>query len=266
MLIVAFLAGALWMAREMKSRGRDPRLVVDFVLWMLIGSVIGARLAHVLLDWSAYRPDPLAAFRVWEGGLSFHGGLTGAVAAAALFARVHKTAVLELFDIATPSIPLGYAFARVGCFLSGCCRGIPASANWPLKFRFVEDPQTPWILTVPSHPAQLYASAASLVIFAAILWLKPRFRKPGQLFLSYVVLYSFVRFFMEFIRDPSTTIPIAGWPLTVAQVAGTALAVLATIIILLMERRPTEDEAQPDAVALERASPGPAGRKRRVHR
>jgi phosphatidylglycerol:prolipoprotein diacylglycerol transferase len=270
MLIVAFAAGAFWMWREVRRQGMDPLLVVDFVLWMLIGSVVGARVVHVILDWGAYRHDPLDVLKVWTGGLSFHGGLAGAIVAAIIFARVRRMPTLELFDLATPSIPLGYAFARIGCFLSGCCRGIPASPSWPLKFRFVVDPHTPDILTVPSHPAQLYSSAASLVVFALLLWMRPRLHRPGQLFFAYVVLYSFQRFCLEFVRASETEIILGHFPLTLAQIAGIVFAVGGAAVVVMMERaRLAESRKAAAAEPASSAKPEPAQaapRKRRVHR
>lgn len=221
MLLFAFVTGVLWAIREAKLRALAPERMVDAGLAALIGGLVGARILYIILDpYLSWRDLPF----VWHGGLSFHGGLVGGILAVALYAAVVRVSPLLVLDTGAPSLALGYAVARIGCFLNGCCYGSPTHLPWAVRFR---DPTT-GALTPPSHPAQLYASLGSLIVFAILLALRSRARINGQLFVAYLGLYGIVRFMVEIFRNGYTA-QIAVGPLTQAQVASVALVVIAVI-------------------------------------
>jgi phosphatidylglycerol:prolipoprotein diacylglycerol transferase len=234
MIIVGF-GLALWRATRV-SRRREiaPERVMDAALVGLVAGIVGARVLFLLLE------VPLAGWgvfaqvhRIWEGGLSFHGGLAAAVAAVAIYTRAKKIRFLSMADLMAPSLAIGYAFARIGCFLNGCCYGFETHLPWAV--RFYDPAFHQW--TNPSHPAQLYAFAANLAIFGILTRIERLNRPPGFTFFSYLVLYSVYRFGIEFVREGATAfIWFAG--LTHAQVASLVVIVVFGLTLAMLNRKP----------------------------
>jgi len=219
MLVLAFAVGIWWAMREARLRGLPAERMVDAGLAALIGGLVGARILYIALDsYLGWRDLPF----IWRGGLSFHGGLIGGIITVALYALLARVNPALIFDTGAPSMALGYAIARIGCFLNGCCYGGPTNLPWGVRFR---DPTTAE-LTPPSHPAQLYATIGGLVVFAILLRLRPRARVHGQLFIAYLGLYGVIRFVVEFFRKGYTSGPALPGPFTAAQVASIGLVVL----------------------------------------
>ncbi|MBI2842595.1 MAG: prolipoprotein diacylglyceryl transferase [Armatimonadetes bacterium] len=240
MIIVGFLLG-LWRAtRAARRAGIAPERVMDACVIALLSGIAGARALFLLLEvpeagWGVFAQ----VHRIWEGGLSFHGGLVAAVGAVAIYTRAKRIPFLSIADLLAPSLAIGYAFARIGCFLNGCCYGQPTDLPWAVSFF---DPVIhAW--TDPSHPAQLYAFAASLAIFGILTRVERLSRPTGFVFFSYVVLYSVYRFGVEFIRKGVTAdVWLAG--LTEAQVASLAAIVVFGVILLALNRRPAGAETR----------------------
>jgi phosphatidylglycerol:prolipoprotein diacylglycerol transferase len=219
MLVLAFAIGIWWATREARLRGLPAERMVDAGLAALIGGLVGARTLYIALDpYLGWRDLPF----IWRGGLSFHGGLIGGITTVALYALVARISPGLIFDTGAPSMALGYAVARIGCFLNGCCYGCPTTLPWAARFR---DPTT-GALTPPSHPAQLYAALGGLIAFALLLRLRPRARIHGQLFIAYLGLYGLVRFVVEFFRKGYTSGPALPGPFTAAQIASIGLMIL----------------------------------------
>lgn len=232
MLIVAFAAGAFYIIRWGNRAVLQPADVVDMALYCLIGAVLGSRIIFVALDWHTYASQPTHILNVWEGGLSFHGGLLGALVATGLFAWRRGKQYLRLLDEAAPGIALGYAFARVGCFLNGCCHGHPTNLPWGMIFPHGE------IKDVPVHPTQLYSIVATLLILAALVLLKRWLLRPGQIFASYLSLYSVSRFVMELTRAGATGKYLGGGHgLTVGQFASILIFLLGLIYVVVSQAR-----------------------------
>ncbi len=275
MLMLAFVVGILWALREGRRRGITSDVIIDCSLWVLLSSVFCARLLFIALDWQNYAGNWREWYRLWEGGLSFHGGLFGAALATAIFARRRGIRLGLLADVLTPSIPLGYAIARVGCFLNGCCHGGPTDLPW--GHQFLARPALPGHeLTPASHPTQIYASLASLLVLGVVLLLRGRTRVPGQLVWTYLALYGLQRFIIEFWRAgaSATALPLLG-SLTEAQVASIPLTIGAAAIVIYLDRRPppapedAEDQAAPadrEAKPAPEQQPAAQPRRRRTHR
>ncbi|MFQ5810372.1 MAG: prolipoprotein diacylglyceryl transferase [Armatimonadota bacterium] len=268
MLTVGFVAGILWMRREGRQKGMGTDAVLDFALWTLLSSVLCARALFVLLNWSEFAASPRDIVWLWRGGLSFHGGVLGAIGAGSIFAVRRKIPFGTLSDAAAPAIPLGYAFARIGCFMNGCCQGSPTDLPW----RYPQAPATDayGVLIHPSHPAQIYDSLMSLAVFGLILLLKPHFRARGQLFAAYVAIYSLERYIIEFWRAGSSAAPFAPLaPLTQAQVASVVVGVVAAAFLLVEEWARLNRAAEPSANEpsdAEAEEPEVPSRPKKVHR
>ena len=222
-LAAAFAVGTVIAAARAKREGIPAQHVLDLSLWIVLGSLAGARILYILLDFDYYAANPPAVLGIGEGGLmglSLHGGVLGALAVGALFTRRRKLPFFKLADIVAPSVALGTAIARIGCFLNGCCYGIETNLAWGTFTRYEPGLR---------HPTQIYEMALDLGLFA-FLWHKSgRVPYPGVLFALYVAGYSIVRFVVEYWRvaervSPSLTVAQAGSFVGIAFALGFALA------------------------------------------
>ncbi|OQA02332.1 MAG: Prolipoprotein diacylglyceryl transferase [Planctomycetes bacterium ADurb.Bin412] len=134
MMVLGFLAALLLARWRCKKQGENPAPIADFGLIALLAGVIGARLFHVFHNWSYYRDYPREIFAIWSGGLEFLGGVILAAAAMVIYFRRKKLPLRTYLDILAPSLMLGLAFGRMGCFLNGCCFGAPTTVPWAITF------------------------------------------------------------------------------------------------------------------------------------
>jgi len=195
----------LWLASlrvrqpQFAQAGWTRREVEDMLFWGVLGVVIGGRLGYVLFYKPGYyAANPLEVVMVWKGGMSFHGGLLGVIAALALYARQRNWAFFEVMDLIAPCVPPGLASGRVGNFINGELWGRAA------------DPSLPWAMVFPQsgsaiarHPSQLYQFALEGVLLFVLLWLYAR--RPRALGLvsgAFLVGYGSLRFVAEFFREP----------------------------------------------------------------
>jgi phosphatidylglycerol:prolipoprotein diacylglycerol transferase len=229
MYVLGFVA-AWWLARR---RAADPRStwkvvdVDDLIFFAAIGVIAGGRLGWILIyGFDVLREDPLAIVRVWEGGMSFHGGLAGVMAAVALFARRRGRRIADVFDFTAPLPAIGLFAGRIGNFINGELWGKPTDLPWGMR-----------VNGQALHPSQLYEAALEgLVLFAILWWFtsKPRARlAPAGLFL---ILYAVFRIAVEFVRVPDAHLDYLafGW-LTMGQLL--SLPVLAVGLAMLVWSR-----------------------------
>lgn len=184
------------------------------------------------------RADCLAWAKFWAGGLTYYGGFIGATAAAVVLLRRDRFPFWKAADMAGFAVPMGLAFGRMGCLLAGCCFGAPSAAPWALSF----PPRSPaseeqakehllesarmW--SHPVHPTQIYEAAASLGIAAfLLLWLLPRKRYDGQLFVGFLVLYAVARFLVEILRRDARGGAVG---LSTSQLIGLGLVAAAVVV------------------------------------
>lgn len=235
MLVIGFGLGLARMARVARSRGIEPDRVYDLGLVCLLSGVIGARAVYILINpetekWSEF-------IQVWNGGLSFHGGVILALICGWLYTKRAKIPFMVAADLAAPSIAIGYAITRIGCFMNGCCYGAPTSLPWGVSF------QEHGLSTPPSHPTQLYAAAASFLIFLLLTRLEKQHRATGFVFVSYLGLYSIYRFLIEFLRAGYSA-KVMALGLTEAQVASVVVIVICAVILATVYRRQTSEKCQ----------------------
>jgi phosphatidylglycerol:prolipoprotein diacylglycerol transferase len=233
LLMVGFLSAILLSRRQARRMGLSADLPLDLGVWVLVAAVVSARAMFVALNWDYYSPRLPEVVYIWrQSGLSFHGGLLGGVLAGLLFSWRRQLSFWTIADMVSPGIALGYAIARVGCLLNGCCYGVPTELAWGMRFPLYPDSQ---ITTDPSHPTQIYAALGSLVILAVLLWARSRLTVPGQLFLLYLMLYSVVRSAIEVLRSgPTAKIAIGG--VTQAQVASAIIFIAGLLAFIWLGR------------------------------
>ncbi|WP_240374428.1 prolipoprotein diacylglyceryl transferase [Bacillus piscicola] len=230
---VGALLGFLIANREAQKRGMPKDIFADLLIFAIPISIICARLYYVIFRWEYYGQHPGDIIAIWEGGLAIHGGLIGAVLTAIIFARKKGVSFWKLADIAAPSIILGQAIGRWGNFMNQEAHGGPVTRE------FLENLQLPdfiinqmFIEGTYYHPTFLYESIWNLLGFVLLILLRRINLRRGELFLSYVIWYSFGRFFIEGMRTDSLMI---GDVLRTAQVISLVLIIGA--IILWVYRR-----------------------------
>ncbi|MEW5248340.1 prolipoprotein diacylglyceryl transferase [Microbulbifer discodermiae] len=211
LMYLAGFAAAWWLALRRARKPWSPVIkseVEDLILYCAIGVVVGGRLGYMFFyNFPQLVADPLALGRVWEGGMSFHGGLIGVMLATVLYARRIGTTFADLIDFVAPLVPIGLGLGRMGNFIGQELWGRETTVPWGMVF-----PRDPDLLV--RHPSQLYqAFLEGLVLFAVLWWFssKPRPRLAvGGLF---VLLYGIFRFAVEFVREPDRLIgfDLFGW-------------------------------------------------------
>ena len=185
------------LARERKlGMGRDD--VLNYVTYLLAGIIIGGRLGYILFyNLKYYLNNPLEVFAVWLGGMSFHGGLIGAVTAAYIFCRKYRIDFWKIADITVIPVAIGLFLGRIGNFINGELYGRITDVPWAVKFKGAE---------CYRHPSQLYEALKNAFIFSALWALKDKKMPPGFLFWLFVAMYGTLRFIIEFSRQPDAHI------------------------------------------------------------
>lgn len=201
-LALAFLSAILITVRLAERDGLPRERIYDLSLWMLLAALIGSKVLLFFVE-SDYREDPLQLLSLdfLRSGGVFYGGLLGAMLVGYILMKRYKLPWWKTADACAPGIAIGNFFGRQGCFAAGCCWGKPTSLPWGVKFSQLGHEITGVPTDVPLHPTQLYESFAMLIAFFFLLWLHKRKRFSGQVILAYALIYSIIRFAVEFVRD-----------------------------------------------------------------
>lgn len=210
---LAFVVGMIWVNRESRIMGEDPKKAMDLAFYIILAALFGSRILHILVsERERFFSNPLILFKFWEGGLVFYGGVIGAVAVAAWFIIRNKLNFWKYIDIFAPAIALGHVFGRIGCFMAGCCYGLPVGKKAWYAITFPYDPRCFAPSDIPLFPTQLMEASGELIIFGILLIVR-KFRKfDGQLMATWLILYAFLRGFVEFFRgDAARGFVIEPW-------------------------------------------------------
>lgn len=246
MISVALVLGTVLAVREAARRGIHENDLLHVTVWAVPFGLLGARLFHVVDAWKYYATYPLQILALQEGGLDLYGGLVGGIAGGLWAARQKGLPSWKLLDVAAPSLILGQAVGRVGCFINGDHQGLPTSLPWATSY---VNPASLAIDSTPRHPAQLYELLYDLVVFALLLALRPRLKREGLLFLAYAALYSFGRFWISAFREDAPFLT----GLKEAQVISVAVLLVAMPLGVYLWRRP------PLSTAVVRDNAAPRG-------
>jgi phosphatidylglycerol:prolipoprotein diacylglycerol transferase len=225
LLAVALFAGLYLGRYELKRRKMNPDIAYDLILAIAIGGIVGARLFYIIGHWQYYGSHLSEVIQVQKGGLVFYGGLlVGGAAVFWVIQRQHLD-MWKVADALAAPIALGTAIGRIGCLLQGCCYGLPTKLPWGINF-----------FDIPRHPTQLYELLFDLAIFLGLFFYLEKgeiLREKGSLFLSYLMIYSFGRFFLEFLRASPRILRY----FTFSQLASAVL--FGVTLYVLNERRKT---------------------------
>ncbi|WP_154953481.1 prolipoprotein diacylglyceryl transferase [Neisseria flavescens] len=218
----------------------------DFLTWGILGVILGGRIGYVLFyKFSDYLANPLDIFKVWEGGMSFHGGFLGVVVAMWLFGSKHNISILKLMDTVAPLVPLGLASGRIGNFINGELWGRVTELNafWAMGFpqaRY-EDAEAAahnplwaeWLQQygmLPRHPSQLYQFALEGICLFVIVWIFSKKPRPaGQTAALFLGGYGLFRFIAEFARQPDDYLGLLTLGLSMGQWLSVPMIVLGVI-------------------------------------
>jgi phosphatidylglycerol---prolipoprotein diacylglyceryl transferase len=246
MYLLGFLAG--WLGARYRAKRPNspitPLQVDDLVFYIAFGVIVGGRVGYMLFyDFDSLLANPLRLFAIWQGGMSFHGGLIGVIVAMWLFARKVHRPFFAVTDFIAPWCAPGLGFGRIGNFINGELWGAETS------------PDAPWAVIVDGvarHPSQLYeALLEGLVLFVALFAFSRRPRPIMAVSGLFLLLYGVFRFAIEFVRVPDQDIGYVafGW-LTQGQILSTPMIVLGVVfLVIAYRRREYVTPGAPDAVA-----------------
>ena len=239
MIALAFLAG-LWTATLRARRENIPgEKIADVVLWLMAGSIIGARVVYVTTYWKdEFAGQPLSEiFMIQHGGLVYYGGFIGAVIAGYIYLRWKKMPFWKTSDVLAPSIALGNAFGRIGCLLNGCCYGRPTDVPWAITFTNPlahELSGTP--LNVPLHPTEIYDALDNFILYLLLAWLFRHKKFDGQVLATFLIGYAITRTFMECFRGDYPPDHIH-YGLTPGELASVPIFIAGLLLAVLLSRR-----------------------------
>ena len=206
---IAGILGAWWyVARMLKlpDPPATPRHIDDLVTWAALGIILGGRIAWLVFyaDHAALAADPLMAFKIWQGGMSFHGGMVGVGVAVILYARAQGLSFLRVWDYLAVAAPIGLFLGRIANFVNGELYGRPTDGSWGIVF--------PGGGPVARHPSQLYEAALEglllFLIMAILFWTTRARYRPGLLTGVFLFGYGLFRFLVEYVREPDVGVAI----------------------------------------------------------
>jgi len=228
MYILGFLAAFFIIRNQAKRRNLDITvdMASDLVFAIAMGVVLGGRLGYILFyDFSWYLAHPLKIFAVWEGGMSFHGGLLGALVAAIFIFRKMRLDFWQMADVVSLAGPVGLGLGRVGNFINGELYGRATDAPWGVVF--------PGGGPLPRHPSQLYeAFLEGVVLFCAVRFVSGLKAPAGTAFWTFISGYGLFRFMVEFFREPDRQIGFLWGGITMGQLLSLPMFVLGVVMIV----------------------------------
>lgn len=193
-LALAFIIGYFLVLRQVKKQKINPDIIYNSFSWIILGAIIGARLGYIFQFPKYYFSQPLEILKIWEGGLTFHGGFLGVLITSiiyAKFAKISKRLFFQIADLIALVLPISIAIGRIGCSLINDHQGAETSLPWGIV----------WPDGIVRHPVAEYLIISALILFFVLRFLKPRLKEPGRLFFAFLLLYSISRFFLDFTRS-----------------------------------------------------------------
>jgi len=239
MYMLSFIIGFFVLRRLAKYRKLNMTTddLYDLLFYLILGVMIGGRLGYVLFyDLSSYLRDPLSIFKIWQGGMSFHGGFLGMLLATWYITRKKRWNFLEIADLVSTAAPIGLGLGRLGNFINGELFGRPTNVAWAMVF--------PEGGNMPRHPSQLYeAVLEGLVLFLLLRWIYKKNFYRGTVFWALLTFYGLFRFLVEFVREPDVQIGFDLGPFTRGQELTFPMLAIGMTMMIIYMRRPRVEPA-----------------------
>ncbi len=241
MYLVGFV-GAWWLANVRARKpgsGWTPEQVSDLIFFSALGVILGGRIGYVLFyNFDQFLQNPLWLISIWEGGMAFHGGLLGVVAAFAYFARKHNKRLFEVADYAAPLVPIGLGAGRIGNFIGGELWGRPTDVAWGMVFPRADE--------LVRHPSQLYQFALEGVALFALLWLFSNRPRPAMAVSGLFLMgYGSFRFVVELFRQPDGHLGFIAFDwLTMGQLLSLPMVLVGGLMMVLAYLRQPAKEME----------------------
>ena len=201
----------------------------DYLTYLIIGIILGGRIGYILFyNLNYYLENILDIFKIWQGGMSFHGGLIGIIIVSYLFAKKYKNDVFKYLDLIALVAPIGIFFGRIANFINSELYGHETSVPWAVQFVQVDN--------LYRHPSQLYeATLEGLLLFIILFyfWSKNYLEKTGKLSALFLIFYSFFRFIVEFFRVPDEQLGYLIFNLTIGQIISLVFFIFGVVLIFL---------------------------------
>ena len=199
----------------------------DYITYIIIGIILGGRLGYVLIyDFDYYINNPIDILKIWQGGMSFHGGLLGIIFVSILYAKNNKQSPFSYLDIVAIVSPVGIFFGRISNFINSELYGIETNLPWAVKFIKIDN--------LYRHPSQLYEAALEgIILFVILVYFKRKglHRFPGMISGIFLTLYSLFRFIIEFVRVPDEQLGYLTFNLTMGQIISLIFFVVGIYLI-----------------------------------
>ncbi len=252
--------GGWWLGELRRRKGRvpvDANAFVDLLYYVVLGIIVGGRVGYMLVYYvprTWYWTDPLALFRVWDGGMSFHGGLVGVLLAVGWWSHRKKLHYFDTVDFIAPLVPIGLFLGRVGNFINGELWGKPSHLPWAMIYPHSRAEDLAYIQAhpawravfdrfgaLPRQPSELYEALLEGVVMFVVLYVfsrkpRPRYAVSGL----FALMYGCFRFAVEFVRLPDAQIGYLAWDwLTMGQVLSLPLIVVGIVLLWMSRRAPT---------------------------
>lgn len=239
----AAMAGSFMLAmmlafRRAPKEGIQPDRVIDVSFWILLLSILGARVLYFITQPRAFSGIG-DLFRLWEGGLVWYGGMLGGAVAVLGYSLIKKQPVLNMMDLISPYVGLGYGFHRFfGCFNAGCCHGYPTDVPWGVVFPPKSPAANLYGIDTPVHPTQIYQAMLGWAMFLVLIWYRNKKRQNGEVWLLLFAMYAFGRSVIEFFRgDKIRGTHVLGLPLTTSQFISILVSIVCLIVFWWIRRR-----------------------------
>jgi phosphatidylglycerol---prolipoprotein diacylglyceryl transferase len=241
MYMLSFIIGFFVIRRLAKYRKLNMTTddLYDLLFYLILGVMVGGRLGYVLFyDLGSYLRDPLAVFKIWQGGMSFHGGFLGMLLAAWYITRKKGWNFFDIADLVSTAAPIGLGLGRLGNFINGELFGRPTNVPWAMVF--------PEGGNMPRHPSQLYeALLEGPVLFLLLRWIYKKNFYRGTVFWALLAFYGLFRFLVEFVREPDVQIGFDLGPFTRGQELTFPMLVIGLTMMIIFMRRPRQEPARP---------------------
>jgi phosphatidylglycerol:prolipoprotein diacylglycerol transferase len=243
MYMLAFIIGYFVLKHYAKQKNLSLTTddLYDLLFYVIVGVMVGGRLGYVLFyDLGSYLADPLSVLAIWQGGMSFHGGLIGVVLAVFYVCHRRRWNFWETGDLIAVAVPIGLGLGRLGNFINGELYGRPSNLPWAMIF--------PEGGNTPRHPSQLYeALLEGVVLFLILRWIYVKRFYRGTVVWALIGFYGLFRFLVEFVREPDTHIGFDLGPFTRGQLLTLPMLVVGLTMMLIYARRSPQRKSHPSS-------------------